>query len=103
MDNQRNLALDLLKSFAIYLVIYCHCLQFLQPGHYLAKLPYVYVYSFHMPLFMCLTGYFSLSSMGLNVKEFLKKKGRSLLLSAVAWGGGNPSLFCLWGYQRSSA
>lgn len=83
----RNTAFDLLKCFAIYLVIYCHILQYLQPGDYLDKIPYVYVYSFHMPLFMSLTGYFSLSSMDLGLVSFLKKKGSSLLLPALSWGG----------------
>lgn len=89
MENikKRNGSLDLLKGFTIFLVIYCHCLQFLQPGLYLDKMPYVYIYAFHMPLFMCLTGYFSISSMSLGFKDFICKKARTLLLPAVTWGG----------------
>lgn len=43
------------------------------------------IHSFHMPLFMMLSGYFAKSSMSLSLKEFIPKKFRQLLLPCISW------------------
>lgn len=98
--NKRIIAFDLLKCFAICLVIYGHVIQYMQPGNLLEKLPYVYIYAFHMPLFMCITGYFSLSSMQLTFSNLIKKKGKQLLLPALCWGGVEIMLFFIKWYVQ---
>lgn len=77
MANKRIEYLDLVKFFAICLV----CI-----GHSYAKVPTLessvcpIIYSFHMPLFMLVCGYFSVHSLELPTKELLLKKGKQLLL-----------------------
>lgn len=62
MGSNRILAFDLLKLLAIYLVLVGHGTQHLLPSNPLDEPLYIYIYSFHMPLFMMLSGYFSYSS-----------------------------------------
>lgn len=76
---------DIAKFFAIISVIYGHCIQ-----HYLDKDPlynpvYLFIYSFHMPLFMIISGYFSSNSLKLDLKSFIKKKSIQLLLPYCSW------------------
>ena len=48
---------DILKSIAIFLVVWCHVLQFW--GHHLFDYTFTtVVYSFHMPVFMIIAGFF---------------------------------------------
>lgn len=83
--NERLLFVDLLKLLAIFLVLWGHCIQqFLSSSPFENDL-YVYIYSFHMPLFMMLAGYFSSSSVHLPFGQFLKKKSRQLLLPVISW------------------
>ncbi len=69
----RNQYVDSLKGLCIFLVIFGHCLQygsgavFLSDGEYWENLGMKFIYSFHMPLFMAISGYlfaFSLSKYG---------------------------------------
>lgn len=55
----RVLYLDLLKCFAIFLVIWGHSIQYFKSTAYFDEPIYRIIYSFHMPLFMALSGYFS--------------------------------------------
>ena len=54
--------------------------------HYEESICFQIIYSFHMPLFMVLSGYFASSSMKLGGAEFLTKKFRQLLLPCLSWG-----------------
>ena len=84
MEN-RVLSLDLLKAFAIYLVIWGHAIMHFQPD-FEKSVCFNVIYAFHMPLFMMLSGYFATSSMKLGVSDFLSKKFRQLLLPCLSWG-----------------
>lgn len=77
---------DALKLFAIFLVLWGHSIQYLQSGHYADEPVYRYIYSFHMPLFMMLSGYFALPAMKLTLFKFFKKKFLQLLLPCITWG-----------------
>lgn len=55
----RLASMDMLKGFAIILVIAGHAVQYLISGHYYDKEVYRLIYSFHMPLFMAITGFFA--------------------------------------------
>ena len=69
---KRLVQFDLLKLFTICLVLIGHTVQGLLPSHPYEEPLYVYIYSFHMPLFMMMSGFFSLKySMSNN----------------IAWGG----------------
>lgn len=81
----RVLSLDLLKAFAIYLVIWGHAIMHFQPD-FEKSVCFIVIYAFHMPLFMMLSGYFATSSMKLEVSDLLSKKFRQLLLPCISWG-----------------
>lgn len=80
---QRDGFLDALKGLAILLVVAGHAIQTL-PG-FDQNVVFRVIYSFHMPLFMFLSGAvaaFSLKPMGW---DFIKKKALLLLVPFVAW------------------
>ena len=84
-QRERDRSLDLLKAFAIYLVIWGHAIMHFRPN-FEESVSFNVIYSFHMPLFMMLSGYFATSSMELRIKEFFAKKFRQLLLPCLTWG-----------------
>ena len=73
MLKTRIKAFDFLKFFAIFLVIWGHVIQYFLSSDYSDELVYRIIYSFHMPLFMMVSGYFSVSSMSLSIGTFLRK------------------------------
>lgn len=79
-------AFDVLKFFAIFLVLWGHSIQDFLSSNYYDEPVYRIIYSFHMPLFMMISGYFSFSSMSLLPLVFLKKKFVQLVLPAFSWG-----------------
>ncbi|MBQ5752175.1 MAG: acyltransferase, partial [Bacteroidaceae bacterium] len=84
-DNQRNATIDLLKLFAIFLVLWGHCVQQFLSTPATGNEVYLTIYSLHMPLFMMLSGYFSHSSLQLSFKDFIRKKSTQLLLPVISW------------------
>ena len=78
-------AFDFLKLYAIFLVLWGHSIQYFLSSNYYDEPIYRIIYSFHMPLFMMISGYFSLSSMSLPPFEFLKKKFVQLILPVISW------------------
>lgn len=87
MERQRLILFDLLKCFAIFLVIWGHCEQHFYDTDCLDNPIYTHIYSFHMPLFMMISGYFSESSLKLRFKDFFIRKLTQLLLPCIVWGG----------------
>lgn len=84
--------LDIIKGLAIFLVILGHCIQcgsgngFCQSQLFFEDSLYRFIYSFHMPLFMMISGF--LYSKTLSGKPFLwtlKNRSQRLLLPIVAW------------------
>lgn len=65
--------IDTLRGFAMFFVILGHA--FVKRSNYIRK----YIYSFHMPLFFFISG-MTTKKYDLTIKEFLKKKAKSLLL-----------------------
>ena len=84
---------DVLKLFAIFLVLWGHCIQYFLSSQYSDEPVYRYIYSFHMPLFMMISGYFSASSMRLHFTELITKKSRQLLLPCVSCHYNNKQTF----------
>lgn len=83
---QRDVVLDCLKGFAIFLVLWGHCIQYLSSTHYSQQPMYRIIYSFHMPLFMALVGYFASSLLNINsLIRIFWKKFRQLLLPAISF------------------
>lgn len=69
---QRILYWDVIKFFAIFLVVYGHVIQYLNPSGRSLWDSFIgeSMVSFHMPLFMIVSGYFARSLF----KRILKKQ-----------------------------
>jgi len=88
--NDRLLVYDVIKIFAIFLVIWGHCIGQLSSCDVANRSMYRIIYSFHMPLFMMISGYFANSSMKMPPISFIKKKFRQLIYPCIAMG------FIIW-------
>lgn len=83
---KRELLFDVLRGFAIVLVVFAHCIQdgsgaaFRENALYFEDRLYQFIYSFHMPLFMIVSGYLNWESM----KNAHNKKERRMLLARRA-------------------
>ena len=88
MDHRktRNKVFDLLKLFAILLVLWGHVIQqFTQlPGEE-SKI-FQIIYSFHMALFMMISGYFAVSLINKSFWDTIWKKIQQLLIPAICGG-----------------
>ena len=84
----RLLAFDAIKLFAIFLVIYGHCILHLQNHNYDIKenILYRFVASFHMPLFMALSGYFAQKIISFKFSELFVKKWNRLIVPSISFG-----------------
>lgn len=77
---------DALKGFAIFTVIWGHSIEYLKNGYDCFQDPiFEFIYSFHMPLFFMISGFFFRSSLKLKLKEFLLNKSVQLILPIVVW------------------
>lgn len=87
--NERLAYMDLTKTITIFLVVLLHGLQFCNedsPATWQGNRMTIVVLSFHMPLFMIISGFFSQSSLRLSLKELLTSKICQLLVPALVWG-----------------
>lgn len=95
-ERQRDVLPDVLKGFGIFLVVLGHCIQSGSGLEYLARAGYFYdqwyqfIYSFHMPLFMVISGYYAWNSVqrantSQDRKKMIKKKCIYLITPNIAW------------------
>lgn len=84
-NRERNIVFDALKALAIFLVVYAHSIQYIGVNDYWTNPVFQFIYSFHMPLFFMISGFFFSSALRLGLKDFLKKKGVTLLLPCFVW------------------
>lgn len=92
----RNPFFDILKGYAIFLVVLGHAIQCFYPNWERNELE-LFIYSFHMPLFIAVSGYFFLNFVKKKTPcDFLKSKFQHLMIpsltigtiNAVIYGGG---------------
>ena len=78
---QRILYWDVIKFFAIFLVVYGHAIQNLNPAERtLWDSPMeTCILTFHMPLFMIVSGYFARSVFKKNIGEIVRASSCSWL------------------------
>ncbi len=95
LKNQRNQIFDILKGIAIITVVLGHCLQygngsdFIESRDFFDNWLYKLIYSFHMPLFMIISGYFFYFSNNTKrspVKVF-RNRGIRLIMPLFIWNG----------------
>lgn len=75
---------DLLKAFAIILVVIGHVVSTYDPREYSAPIAR-WIYSFHMPLFMMLSGMFFKYTLNKPFWKMFKTKCRTILLPLLSW------------------
>jgi fucose 4-O-acetylase-like acetyltransferase len=62
MSKTRDLSFDFIKGFLIFLVCWGHIIQFTIGEGHLQNETFMLIYSFHMPLFIMISGYFACKS-----------------------------------------
>ena len=88
---KRNHFLDFTKAFAIILVVFGHCIQlgsgenYLKEGLFFDNIIFKYIYSFHMPLFMLISGYFFAYGINKEAKDIFINKFKSLIVPILTW------------------
>lgn len=83
-DKSRIWQLDLLKLFACFLVVWGHVIS--NPNPNTDNSLWRIIYSFHVSLFMMISGYFALSTKETSSYNFFKKKFMQLLYPCFIWG-----------------
>lgn len=97
MDTNKNLHrskfIDIIKGIAIILVVLGHLIQYgngldyVVNGYFFDNLLFKIIYSFHMPLFMLISGYlFYFSITKKDFKELLKGRFFGIVVPIVSWG-----------------
>lgn len=83
----RILYWDIIKCFAIFLVVWGHCMQnmTMDLSYYTQDIVCECIYSFHMALFMLVSGYFAHSSLSKPIIEVLSKRAMQLLIPSIVW------------------
>lgn len=89
----RRREFDVIKAFAIFLVLLGHTIQYLFESDPKGDVLYGLIYSFHMPLFMMVAGFFSSRSLEMPFKSFITNKVAHLLVPCVAMG---LTVWLLW-------
>ncbi len=84
MKQERNILIDVLKGFAILLVVLGHSVQYNMPGNFDNSLIFRIIYSYHMPLFMFLSGFVSFGTFD-GSKTKLIKRFKSLIIPFWCW------------------
>lgn len=82
-SKERNVAFDAAKALAILLVLWGHTIQYCGHPTMTKGTVYTLIYTFHMPLFMMVAGFFSKSSLTLKFASFFKKNITHLLLPVI--------------------
>ncbi len=85
MEKQRIIYLDFIKGYAILLVILGHCIQYNITNGFDNNIIFRYIYSFHMPLFMLVSGYITKYMSNIDFKHFLTKKTKHLIVPFLSW------------------
>lgn len=83
--HKRLQSMDMLKLLAIFLVLWGHSEQYLLSCDFSDRAVYRHIYSFHMPLFMMISGFFFAMTIKPGVSKNILAKARQLLLPAVCW------------------
>ena len=90
-NKERNIYVDVIKGIAIILVVIGHCIQFgsgracLESEDFFNDPLFKFIYSFHMPLFMLVSGYLFANTIKRDTNEIIKRKAGTILLPLISW------------------
>ncbi len=85
--NKRVVLYDIVKGIAIYLVVLGHSIQYIDELGWQTDMMERYIYAFHMPLFIFVSGYFFYPSVRkYSFKDYLRKKFLNILLPSISVG-----------------
>jgi len=84
LENTRDCKFDVIKGFTIILVVLGHVIQ-RNIVSYESNIAFLIIYSFHMPLFMYISGYITYGRVGFNKKEWLLNKFSILIIPFFSW------------------
>lgn len=90
---EREILFDVIKGFTIILVVLGHCIQFGSGSDFFknelfyGELPFKIIYSFHMPLFMLISGYFFYFTIEKHnsLRYLFSNRTKKILIPIVAW------------------
>lgn len=91
MLKERSEVIDFIKGVAIILVVYGHAIQYTSGDNYLTNglffdnIVFKWIYSFHMPLFMLVSGFLFKNYENKNLKEKILDRTKKLIYPIVAW------------------
>lgn len=89
LANKRNKFIDFVRGIAILFVLWGHAIQYscLETFDCFDNKVFLFIYSFHMPLFMMVSGYlFYVSFTKRPLKELLIHRTQNLLQPIIIWG-----------------
>ena len=81
----RNNYLDFIKGIAIILVIIGHVVQYSLGVGFFENPLFIFIYSFHMPLFMGISGYLFYYSEKRSIGYIVKKRFEQLIVPLLIW------------------
>lgn len=100
---KRDAYLDVVKGFAILSVVFGHCIQFgsgadFMQGEFFYNDVFRFIYSWHMPLFMLVSGYlFSFSLKRNDWRELIASRFKQLVLPMLSWALLITIVLCAFG------
>jgi fucose 4-O-acetylase-like acetyltransferase len=86
IKKERIESFDYIKYVAILLVVWGHCIGFFIELDHTMNWAYTFIYSFHMPLFMMVTGFFGAKLYKNKFVDMVSKKFTQLLLPVFSFG-----------------
>jgi len=95
MQDKNRLYLNVVRGIAVFLMLWGHCIQYCAQGTFDAfeNTVFKFIYSFHMPLFMLISGYlFYFSFRKRTMKELLIHRTQGMLQPIVMAGIFNAAL-----------
>lgn len=85
-ERHHIVSFDYLKGIAIFLVVWTHCIQYIC-GQTFDNPFYALAYTFHMPLFMIISGYLFAKKLSATLIENVRAQFIRLMLPNIMGGG----------------
>lgn len=82
---ERDLHLDMMKGISIILVVLGHTVQYANIEDFDNNVIFRIIYSFHMPLFMFLSGFLAYKNINGSFAKFIIKKIKNLVIPFLSW------------------